>query len=111
MKGADEAIKVSGDTDVHASVGHLKADNPHFCYTLPTLFAQMISHESPSLLSRLCTVLVADLTMRAGRNAVSQQRRIINNQDFLDVTVGQGEGAGAEWEFLRDVVETAPTED
>lgn len=64
----------------------------------------MISHEAPSLLSRLCTVLVADLSMRAGRYALTQGRRTIAPKDLMEVTVGAGEGSGAEWEFLRDVV-------
>ena len=65
----------------------------------------MISHEAPSLLSRLCTVLIADLSVRAGRYALSQGRRTISTGDLRAVTVGTGEGSGAEWEFLRDVVE------
>ncbi|CAO1630142.1 unnamed protein product [Sympodiomycopsis kandeliae] len=65
---------------------------------------KMISHEAPSLLSRLCTVLIADLSVRAGRNALTQGRRTISSRDLLEVTVGSGEGSGTEWEFLRDVV-------
>lgn len=65
----------------------------------------MISHEAPSLLSRLCTVLIADLSVRAGRYALTRGRRTISPRDLMEVTVGEGQGSGAEWEFLRDVVE------
>lgn len=65
----------------------------------------MISHESPSLLSRLCTVLISDISVRAGRSALTNGRRTITCNDLREVTVGSGEGAGDEWEFLRDCVE------
>lgn len=77
----------------------------------------MISHESPSLLSRLCTVLIADLTTRAAFNAMERQnsgssdsphvarRTTVGPQDLRNVTVGNGLGSGSEWEFLRDILE------
>ncbi|CAO1619463.1 unnamed protein product [Parajaminaea phylloscopi] len=81
---------------------------------------KMISHEAPSLLSRLCTVLIADLSMRAAYNAVSSQaiatsttatsgnrRTTVTASDLRQVTIGDGAGSGSEWEFLRDVLEAS----
>lgn len=75
----------------------------------------MISHEAPSLLSRLCTVLIADLSMRAAYNASAAQsshhsgtqRTIVSSKDLKDVTIGSGVGSGSEWEFLREIFEVS----